>query len=296
LHREPTGQIAPQLHFIFDGSSNHAARAPDARHVGAGINKDAGGKNAPGARANATRPAIPKMCDGWYTSKETGEQVQQSMHRAATEEELLANQDLKGINEDGTIFKGIYAILREGGDNCKDDNGAALVKECSKARRLLAGCARGESCKKHERCCLQNCLRWRPDFANQKCKLEQVCNAAGCYFLMLPKCHPELNPIENYWSYTKRYCRQWCDYTVAGPSRVLPLAFLSAKMDWIRKAFERCDRYLDIYAMAKSAMPFGIREYMVKKYKSHRMVLTTIDALLDRTFDDLLALKVGSFE
>jgi hypothetical protein len=233
------------------------------------------------------------MSDGWYVSEETGDKVPQAMHRAATEEELLENVDnVKGINEDGTIFKGIYAILREGGHNCKDDNGVALVKECSKARRLLAGCALGESCKKNARCCLQNCLRWRPDFCTQKCRLEQVCNAAGCNFIMLPKCHPELNPIENYWSFTKRYSRQWCDYTVAGLRRVLPAAFLSAKMDWVRKAFERCDRYLDIYALEKSAMPFGLREYMVKKYKSHRRVFTTIEALLDTTFDDLLAKKV----
>jgi hypothetical protein len=44
--------------------------------------------------------------------------------------------------------------------------------------------------------------------------------------------------------------------------------------------------------MEKCAMPFGIREYVVKKYKSHRLVSTTIDELLDRTFDDLHEKKV----
>jgi hypothetical protein len=138
---------------------------------------------------------------------------------------------------DRSIFKGIYAILREGGDTCKDDNGVALVKECSKARRQLLGCVPGSSCQNKARCCLQNFLRWRPDFANQKCKLEQVCEAAGVHFLMLPKCHPECNPIERYWNYTKRHCRQWCDYTVAGLNRVLPTAFLSVPLDWVRKSF-----------------------------------------------------------
>ncbi len=44
VHRQPSGQQPPELHFIFDGSSNHAARAADALHVGAGINKEPGGK------------------------------------------------------------------------------------------------------------------------------------------------------------------------------------------------------------------------------------------------------------
>jgi hypothetical protein len=225
-------------------------------------------------------------------NKDTSEHVAQSMHRAATAEELVQDVEIKGINEDGTIFKGIYAILREGGDSCKAENGTALVKECSKARKHLLGCAPGGSCQKNARCCLQNCLRWRPDFANQKCKLQQVCEAAGVHFLMLPKCHPECNPIERFWNYTKRHCRQWCDYTVAGLNRVLPSAFLSVPMHWVRKSFERCDRYLEIYDMEKCAMPFGIREYVVKKYKSHRLVSTTIDELLDRTFDDLQEKKV----
>jgi hypothetical protein len=150
VHRQPSGQQAPELHFIFDGSSNHAARAADVLHVGAGINKEPGGKNAPGAPATATRPAIPKMRDGWYVNKDTSEHVAQSMHRAATAEELVQDVEIKVINEDGTIFKGIYAILREGGDSCtsKAENGTALVKECSKARRHLLGCAPGGSYQK----------------------------------------------------------------------------------------------------------------------------------------------------
>jgi hypothetical protein len=50
---------------------------------------------------------------------------------------------------------------------------------------LGSGCAPGGSCQKNARCCLQNCLRWRPDFANQKCKLQQVCEAASVQFRML---------------------------------------------------------------------------------------------------------------
>ena len=37
-------QLHPELVFIFDGSSNHGARASNALHVGGGINRDPGGQ------------------------------------------------------------------------------------------------------------------------------------------------------------------------------------------------------------------------------------------------------------
>ncbi len=46
-------------------------------------------------------------------------------------------------------------------------------------------------------------------------------------------------------------------------------------------------RYLQLYAMEKSAMPFKLREFMVKNWKRHRDVPVTIDELVDKTFDDL---------
>ncbi len=118
------------------------------------------------------------------------------MHREATEDELRLDIDTKYINGDHTIFKGIYEILRESGDNCKDEAGKSMVKECSNKRRKAMGCDPGEGCKKHVRCCMQNTLRWRPDFEAQKCKLEMMCDSQGVKFLMLMICHPECNPIE----------------------------------------------------------------------------------------------------
>jgi hypothetical protein len=77
VHRKPDDEQQPELFFIFDGSSNHGARAEDALHVGAGINREPGGKNAPGARASLTHSEVPKMCDGWYTDKVTHQRVEQ---------------------------------------------------------------------------------------------------------------------------------------------------------------------------------------------------------------------------
>jgi hypothetical protein len=64
IHRKPDGVQAPVIYFIFDGSSNHGARAADALHVGAGINRDPGGGNAPETRKSDTRSEVPKMCNG----------------------------------------------------------------------------------------------------------------------------------------------------------------------------------------------------------------------------------------
>ena len=77
VHRRPNGEQQPEIYFIFDGSSNHGARSGDALHVGAGINRDPSGKNAPGARATTSRPDVPKMCNGWYTDKLTLQKVEQ---------------------------------------------------------------------------------------------------------------------------------------------------------------------------------------------------------------------------
>ena len=118
------------------------------------------------------------------------------MHRKATDVELLQDTDTKYINADGTIFKGLYEILKESGDTCKDAGGKQMVKECSKARRQAMGCVPDSMCTKNSRCCLQNTLRWRKDFAAQKCRLEQTCESVGVKFLMLMICHPECNPIE----------------------------------------------------------------------------------------------------
>jgi hypothetical protein len=75
VHRKPDAEQQPEIFFIFDGSSNHGARADEALHVGAGINRDPGGKNAPGAWASQSHPDVPKMCDGWYTGTVTLQRV-----------------------------------------------------------------------------------------------------------------------------------------------------------------------------------------------------------------------------
>jgi hypothetical protein len=81
---------------------------------------------------------------------------------------------------------------------------------------------------------------------------------------------------------------------------MLPSAFRSVSSFWVRKAFQRSDRYLALYAMETKAQPFAIREFMVKCWKRHRDVPTFptfdhkffnsehfIDQVVDKTFDQV---------
>jgi hypothetical protein len=187
-------------------------------------------------------------------------------------------------NADGTVFKGITEILMEGGDDCMFE-GKRMPKECSKARRRVLGNPSEHECLRGRRCCQANALRWRPDFAGQPCKLQEVCALMGVMFIMLMICHPECNPIEGFWNGNKRYTRSTCDYTMVGLKVEVPKAFLATTIYWVRKAFQRSDRYLAMYMMEVAAMPFALREFMVKCWSRHRDTPKKIDDLITMAFD-----------
>ncbi len=81
-------------------------------------------------------------------------------------------------------------------DNCIAFDTKQMTKTCTKQRRPDLHFATDMACDAHVRCCLENTLRWQPDFAAQKCKLEEACDSMGVEFLMMMICHPECNPIE----------------------------------------------------------------------------------------------------
>jgi hypothetical protein len=188
-------QLEPELVFIFDGSSNHGARALNALHVGGGINRDPGGTNAPGSKGTPKNPhGNPKMRNGWFCDKATHILTEQEMHRKVVENDSVLCKE--SSNVDGTTFKGLFEILQERGDSCIGVDHKPTIKTCSKKRRLALQFVTDMACDAHVRCCLENTLRWQPDFKAQKCKLEEVCESVGVKFQMMMICHPECNPIE----------------------------------------------------------------------------------------------------
>lgn len=61
---------------------------------------------------------------------------------------------------------------------------------------------------KNADCCLRRILFNEPDFSNPTSILERLVTSRGHGFLMLPKFHPELNPIEQCWGKAKRVYRE----------------------------------------------------------------------------------------
>jgi hypothetical protein len=182
------------MHAVFDASANHKARAEDALHVGS-LGRRAGGVNAPGAPLRDKKGEHrPTMRDGWYMDAE-GERQVQHMHR-----DKVCTDDKKNkpaiFNADGSICKGVEEILNESGDKCVAEDNIKMPFSCSHARRNKLHFPTSKSCMPGRRCCMENTLRWRPDFAAQKSRLEEVCASCDIVFHMLPICHPELNPIE----------------------------------------------------------------------------------------------------
>lgn len=194
--------VQPVMHAIFDGSSNHTARALDGLNVGGGICKGPGGANAPGApmkdKYSTEKKYRMKMRDGWFIDK-FGKRVEQKMHRDKWESDDK-NAHTKAIHNDldGSIFKGVEEILREMEDDFVAIDKVRMPFRCNKARRRKLKFASDKLCAAGVRCCMHNTLRCRQDFCEQKCKLEEVCEAVGVVFHLLPICHPELNPIEGH--------------------------------------------------------------------------------------------------
>ena len=95
----------------------------------------------------------------------------------------------------------------------------------------------------------------------------------------------------DFWNCTKRYAREKCDYTLKGLMLLLPKAILFVNQYWMRKAFEMSDRFLALYDMETSTIPFALREFMVKCWKRHRDVPTKIQQVVNKAIDDLQTRK-----
>ena len=119
-------------------------------------------------------------------------------------------------------------------------------------------------------CCWRKFLAHQPDFASQVSMLEEVVTLSGHLFLLLPKFHCELNPIELYWGEAKRYCRNNCDYKFSSLQTTVPEALQSVNLEKIRKFCRMCFRYMDAY---ERGLPQYLAVFAVKKYKSHRAIL-----------------------
>ena len=274
VHRGKVGM------FIYDNSTNHSCYPPGALGILPGVNKGPGGINAPGAvlageedtPSWAPKSHRPKMVDGWFLAADGATRVAQSMH----EPDKPGNPTL---GEPPTVpgrFKGTEAILRERGHF---SGGAAAKGDC----KQKAADARPE-----EQCCCKHMLAAEPDFEAQPTALEELLVAFGHLHKMLPKCHPELNPIEQFWAALKEYLRRKCGYSFAKLKDNLPGAVRCVPLAQVQRYFRRAERFMQLYLQEATLgvdLPGEVRAFAMKKYKRHRGVPASLLSDLQSAFE-----------
>ena len=213
-----------KLVFIYDNSTGHGTYPPGALRVTSGVNKNPGGKNAPGSGP------VPKMKDGWYVKPGAAQKIIQKMHFASGE------------------FKGTAKILSERGYDT-----AKLRANCTKQSRAAAGKANTSRCEPGERCCCANVLRCEADFLEQETYLELILGERGHLCRMLPKFHPEFNPIESCWAYLKTYLREHCDYSFPSLCKLISKAVFSIPLAAVRRYYRRAGGF----CRGRKPMPGG---------------------------------------
>jgi hypothetical protein len=88
-------------------------------------------------------------------------------------------------------------------------------------------------------------------------------------FHLLPKFHPELNPIEYWWGWSKCYFQEHLTGNFVSAKSLVPKSLDACPLITIRHFFCRADWYANVYSLGATGIA---AEYAVKKYKSHRTV------------------------
>jgi hypothetical protein len=92
---------------------------------------------------------------------------------------------------------------------------------------------------------------------------------------MLPKCHPELNPIEQFWAGLKEYLRRKCGYSFPALKANLPGAVRCVPLQQVQRYYRRSERFMQLYLQEATLgvdLPGEVRAFAMKKCKRHRGV------------------------
>jgi hypothetical protein len=88
-----------------------------------------------------------------------------------------------------------------------------------------------------------------------------------CHFL--PKFHPEMNPIEYFWAWIKRWFQERSNGTWQKAKNLVAEVLRLCPLPTIRRFFRRADRYASVYRLGATGV---VAEFAVKKYHGHRVV------------------------
>jgi len=195
-----------------------------------------------------------------------------------------------------------YAVELDGGKRMVGDCTRCKLRntrkvKCNKPESKEVNSEESESEDEDRRantCCLRRLLSMQEDFREQKCLIELV-RSAPCsspfshilhifisydqaveegsdgsdVFHLLPKFHPELNPLEYLWGWSKRYFRERSNGKFGFGKSLVPISLDACPLVTIRRFFRRSERYISVYSLGATGLA---AEYAVKKYRSHRGV------------------------
>lgn len=280
----------PHAHlcFIFDNSSCHDSLAHDALNVN-NMNVGPGGKQR-------------RLHDTFIPRNNPHEHLR-GAHQTMVFPADHPDPALRGQP------KGMRVVLQERGlldSNGRDSLGKRLLGECKacEARKARKPHLTGPTSAELEAdmgsdddagsddddagsssCCLKRLLSQQEDFLAEKSELWKVRalrvlspavhsttqllqhHESECLFL--PKFHPELNPIELVWGWSKRYFRERSTGSFKDAQRLVPESLDACPLSTIRRFFRRVQRYMDVYRLGAKGI---LAEYAVKKYRSHRSI------------------------
>ena len=91
-----------------------------------------------------------------------------------------------------------------------------------------------------------------------------------CHFL--PKFHPEMNPIEYFWAWVKRWFQEHSNGTWQKAKDLVDQGLRLCPIPTIRHFYQRVDRYASVYRLGATG---PIAEFAVKQFRSHRGVRAT---------------------
>lgn len=107
------------------------------------------------------------------------------------------------------------------------------------------------------------------DFAKEKSIIQKLIEDNGHVYLLLPKFHCELNPIERCWAFAKKYVRERSTGSIVTLRALIDESFQLLSKDMIRKFFRKVRKYEKAYR--KGGTTSSIEKY-VKTFKDHRRI------------------------
>ncbi|KAJ7150019.1 hypothetical protein C8R43DRAFT_1088096 [Mycena crocata] len=271
------------IHWVFDNSSAHGSLAPDAL-TATKMNVNLVCKSF------SNRGKVPEMRDVIIPLDNPhghGRQVQ----KMTFDKDLPEDHPHKKYEG---LPKGMKVILAEHGYTTNSE-GKNLIGDCKGCKVLksrkphLDGASPDEEAEiygndpndsdeeEDERpvdCCMRRLLSHQSDFACQKSQLELIDAAGGMVCHHLPKFHPEMNPIEYFWAWTriKPWFRERSTGNWQKAKQLVAEAPCACPLATIRRLFRRANRYASVYRLGATG---PVAEFAVKKYCSHRGVLKT---------------------